>query len=108
MLISLLPLKPPDALQPNVLTLLNLSGSESFSAYHARHALTRQRLLVHVELVGDVVGHGRLILELWAQPCSRHPLASRLAVRTTIGARIGHHIHLKGGGEEGNERKVSV
>lgn len=67
-------------------------------SYHPRHALNRRRLLVHVELVGHIVGQARLILELWAQPCSRQPLASRLAVRTTIGARVGHHVHLKGGG----------
>lgn len=79
-----------------------------FSTYHALHALTRWRLLVHVELVGNVVGHGRLILELWAQPCSRHPLASRLAVQTTIGARIGHHIHLKGEREEAMKRKGTL
>lgn len=111
-----------EAFQENVLSLCNLCGSTKIYsmvvqrmipmqlstvllAYHARQALTRQRLLVHVELVGDVVGQGRLILELWAQPCSRHPLASRLAVRTTIGARTGHHIHLKGeSGRKGKEK----
>lgn len=71
-------------------------------SYHPRHALTRWCLLVHVKLGGHIVGQARLILELWAQPCSRQPLA-RLAVRTAIGARVGHHIHLKSrvrGGQE--------
>lgn len=63
-------------------------------SYHPRHALTRWCLLVHVKLVGHIVGQACLILELWARPCSWQPLA-RLAVRTTIGARIGHHIHLE-------------
>lgn len=65
-------------------------------SYHPRHALTRRCLLVHVELTGHTVGQTCLVLELWAQPCSRQPLASRLAVRTAIGARVGHHIHLVG------------
>lgn len=73
---------------------IHLYANEKTS-YHPRHALARWQLLVHVELIGHIVGHACLILELWAQPCSRHPLASRLAVRTTIGARIGHHIHLE-------------
>lgn len=84
-------------------------------SYHPRHALTRWRLLIHVELDGHIIGQTRLVLELWAQPCSRQPLASRLAVWTTIGARIGHHIHLESSvkrkqeendtdGKEGRER----
>lgn len=73
------------------------------NSYHPRHPLTRRCLLVHAKLVGHIVGQTRLILELWAQPCSRQPLASRLAVRTTIGARIGHHIHLECRGRGGKE-----
>lgn len=74
---------------------IHVSVTETNKSYHPRHALTWWCLLVHVELVGHIVGQARLILELWAQPCSRQPLASGLAVRTTIGARIGHHIHLE-------------
>lgn len=82
---------------------IHLYGTEKNKTYHPRHALTRWCLLVHVELGGHIVGQARLSLELWAQPCSRQPLASRLAVRTTIGARIGHHIHLEGRERGGNE-----
>lgn len=64
------------------------------NSYHPRHALTWRHLLVHVELRGHIVLQACLIRELWAQPCSVQPLARGLAVRTAIGARVSHHIHL--------------
>lgn len=83
---------------------IHLHGKQIKTSYHPRHALTRWRLLVHVELSGHIVGQSCLILELWAQPCSRQPLASRLAVRTAIGARVGHHIHLEDRASGGNKK----
>lgn len=54
-----------------------------------------QCLLVYIKLIKHTIRHAWLILELWSQPCSRQPLASSLAVRPTIGPRIGHHVHLE-------------
>lgn len=71
----------------------------------------RQGLLVYVELMKHTIWHARLVLELWSQPCSRQPLASSLAVRPTIGPRIGHHVHLKnrrGGKVETTQHKQNA
>lgn len=78
-----------------------LNRRKTNKSYHPRHALTRWCLLLHAKLGSHIAGEACFILELWAQPCSRHPLARGLAVRTAIGARVGHHIHLESSGEKG-------
>lgn len=72
------------------------SGLKQKASHHPGRALTRRGLLVHAELRGHAVGKRPLVLELRAQPCSWEPL-TRLAIRTAIGARVGHHTHLGSG-----------
>lgn len=81
-----------------------LCQSELTKTYHPW-----QCLLVHVKLIKHTIWHARLILELWSQPCSRQPLASSLAVRPTIGPRIGHHVHLENiGGGKVETMKINI
>lgn len=63
--------------------------------YHGCHALHRLVLLVHAEL-GQVIGHGPLVVELRSQPRTSQTLGPLARIWSTVRApRVPHHTHLR-------------